>query len=716
MAGGQALLERPEVRSEPGGRVLPGTDQRRFAIAAVVGMAVVSIPYLYVLWDLWTGSVSALRGVSPSSFYDLQAKALAHGHLYLPKSALGVEAFLHDGRAYTYFGLFPSLLRLPVLAILPGLQNRLTAPSMLLAWLVTGAFSALLLWRVRVLCRGSAALGWAEAASYGVLIATITGGSVLVYLAANPWVYDEDLAWSVALTMGCLFALLGVMERPSWRRVLFSGLLLTCADLNRLTTGWACIIGALLVAGWFAVGRGGRTNRRWALPVLGVGLFALAVGCAVNIWKFGGPFTLPLADQVWTQVNAHRRYFLSTNGGKGFSIRFLPSTLVAYFQPVGLRFSTLFPFITLPGSPARAVDGVVLDQLYAAGSVPDFMPLLFLLGIWGLVTAFRPRPVGDIRLTRVPLFAAAAATAGVMLWCYIADRYVADLLPILVLASVIGLVDLWRRASGRSRRLRAGLFAATAILAAFCVLANVGAALESMNSWNSTQALNFINAQRSFSLGSVAHTVERGNTLPYWAPTGQIFDVDSCSGLYLSSGVDFANSPGQQLDHSTWIPVEQRAGINSSLTFRINTAVSQLSGTTPLVRFGRTTVVLQPAGPKLAQIVVQHPGAGAPSWPSAGTEPLFRAHRTYLLTVTTDPYMHAVIVSLVTSVKAGKAITEKVGLGKGSAIITHYLAGTGRAVVVPSTPANGGSAPAVSVTAIPTPTSMSLCRSLSGNR
>jgi hypothetical protein len=37
-----------------------------------------------------------------------------HGHLYVANGALGSEAFVHDGREFTYFVLFPSLIRMPV--------------------------------------------------------------------------------------------------------------------------------------------------------------------------------------------------------------------------------------------------------------------------------------------------------------------------------------------------------------------------------------------------------------------------------------------------------------------------------------------------------------------------------------------------------------------------------------------------------------------------
>ena len=273
---------------------------------------------------------------------------------------------------------------------------------------------------------------------------------MLVYLAATPFVYNEDFAWSVALTLGSVFALLGVLERPSWGRVTAAGVLILFTNLDRTPTGYACVIGALLVAAWFLLGRDGRDNRRWVVPMIVVGLVPLAVSCAVTWIKFGLPFGLPMADQVWAHINAHRRYFLAANNGKAFSVGFIPSTAFAYLQPFGIRFSSVFPFITLPTAPAAAYGGVVLDQTYQTGSIPATMPLLFLLSCWGAITAFRRRQVGRVALLRIPILTAAVGVTGVLVWGYIADRYLADFLPLLVVAGAVGLVDIWRRVNGRS--------------------------------------------------------------------------------------------------------------------------------------------------------------------------------------------------------------------------------------------------------------------------
>ena len=252
-------------------RSLPNLSRQRFIVAAIIGTAIAFPLFLWLQWDLWSGSANPLRAVPYDNFYDLQARALFHGHFYLPNGKMGIEAFVHDGHQYTYFGLFPSLIRMPILLVTSRLDGQMTAPSILMAWLLTALFSALMLWRLRILIRGDSTVGRAEAVSFGALMATIMGGSVILYLAAVPFIYSEDFAWSIPLTVGSLFALLGVLERPTKWRILASGVLILCTNLDRSPPGWACSIAAIAIAGWFALGRDKASNRRWALPMFAVG-------------------------------------------------------------------------------------------------------------------------------------------------------------------------------------------------------------------------------------------------------------------------------------------------------------------------------------------------------------------------------------------------------------------------------------------------------------
>ena len=678
-------------------------SRQRFTVATIVGTSVILPIYLWVLWDLWSGSFNPLRAVHYDNFYDLQARAIFHGHLYLANGYMGIEAFVHDGRQYTYFGLFPSIIRMPILLITSGLDGQMTGPSILVAWCVTALFSALMLWRLRILMRGEAVVGRAEAASYGALMATIMGGSVILFLAATPYVYSEDFAWSIPLTVGSLFALLGVLERPSRGRVIASGVLILCANLDRSPSGWACSIAALLIAGWFALGRGRASNRRWTLPMVAAGIVPFLVSCAVTYAKFGIPVGLPMADQVWAMVNAHRRYFLASNGGKAFSFAFLPSTLTAYLQPFGIRFSGIFPFVAPPAAPAAWLAGAVLDQSYPTASFTDTSPLLFLLGCWGAVTAFRSPGVGVVRLTRIILFGAAAGATGVLLWGYIGQRYLGDLMPFFIIAGGIGLIDLWRRLEKRPRPTRGLVLGTIVTIGVYCVAVNTAIAAYPVNPWTMTQDARFVSMQKLLSISSLANTVRRGSTLPYWAPAGTIFAMNNCSGLYLSTGNDMRDVPGQQIEHYTWKPVEQSSVFTHTIAFTFNRPVNDLTTPLPLMTYGKSKLVLEPAGPGQARLELDDSGTSI-NWPSAVTWPFAvlssEVGEQFRMSVLTDPNLKSIVIEW-----------------NGSTLLGHYLAGNGPAVVQSTKISPRSAPPVVTVANLSPPAKapMTLCRSLNQN-
>ncbi len=536
------------------------TGARRFQIVSVCAIAAAAIPYLWVLWDLWTGTINPLRsnGANDIPVYDAQARAIMHGHLWVANGSITFEAWLHGGRQYTYFGIFPSLIRIPIFLFTSSLDGQLTPLSMFAAWVVTAIFSSLLLWRLRILFRGNAPLGWWEATSYAVLLASILAGSVLVYLASIVDYTSEDEAWSVALACASLFALVGVLERPSWRRVTTCGVLVLLTNLNRTTTGYAACLGALLIAIWFASGRAGPERRQWALPMMFAGLVPLAVGCAIDLAKFGQPFAAPISDDSLYRLFDWGR----TNGGQFYGLRYVPSTLQAYVDPANFRISSLFPFIVFPNIPGEIAHTGLFTRAPTA-SVPPSMPLLFLFGLWGAVVACTPGLPRSLRGVRILLFTSALTAGTIMIFGWVLERYVADVLPLLVLASMIGMIDVWRRIDGHSRAMARVVALFVGLLALFGFWSNMGFAVTpgnpaANNKWSETQLANYINVQRAFS-DLTGHPLDRyvvvGSRFPSRAPMGTLFIQGNCAKMYIA---DENVTPGLSsiLNHD-WLRVEQ---------------------------------------------------------------------------------------------------------------------------------------------------------------
>jgi hypothetical protein len=306
-----------------------------------------------------------------------------------------------------------------------------------------------------------------------------------------------------------------------------------------------------LVAAWFALGRGGRDRRRWALPVLLAGFIALVAGCAIDLAKFDLLFGFPAAEQELYKIFGHSRI----NGGRYFSVNFLPSTLQAYVLPGGLRITSVFPFLTVPEIPTHLIAHTQLFNRTNTASVPASMPLLFATGLWGVITTFGPHRPVMVRSLRLLLVGAAASAAAMMLYGTIVERLVADFMPLLVLASIVGMVDIWRRLDGRRQATRIVVTAAIGVLALFGFVANVGIAVAPQDNWTQAQAAGYVQVEQAISDVTghpLSRDVVRGTVFPVSAPMGQLFVMGDCRGLYISDG----EGPAFPYPEHVWLPVE----------------------------------------------------------------------------------------------------------------------------------------------------------------
>ena len=530
----------------------------RLAHACTIGAAVGFLPYVAVLWDFGLRPLRRMtaNGVN-ANFFDLQARALFHGHLDLPPGSLGIEAFVVNDRHYMYFPPFPALIRMPILLVTDRLDGRLTAPSMIVGWVVL-AFALHWLFRlVRTSVQGDAPLGRFEAAGFGVLMASITGGSALVFIASQPWVYHEVYVWSAALTVGTAASLIAAWTDPSGRRILVTFGFLLATMLTRLPAGWAMSFAVIGTGLWFVARRPGSDRSApwwragWGLVAVGVG--TLLIGSTINWVKFRHPYMFPIEDHVWSQFSAHRKLVLAFNDGRIDGPQFTWTTLLAYFRPDGVRFVPFFPFVTPPLHPPRAVGDVLLDESFRTGSVPAFMPLSFVLAVWGFVAAFRwrSRPSGVAAL-RVPLVGTLMMTGGVIAFGYVAQRYTSEFIPVLAVGGAIGCTDIARRLNGRSLAVRRVALIGVAGLAGYGMVANVAVGLvNERHNWRGRPLEQLIGLQHEVSRltgNPLDAMVREVDELPERGGTDELAIVGDCDALYVGTGET----------SGSWVPVQFR--------------------------------------------------------------------------------------------------------------------------------------------------------------
>lgn len=519
-------------------------------VAGTLGCLVGGSVFALLLMDFrtdWTRRAVELGFAS--NFFDLQARAFLAGRLWVPDGSLGIEGFLVRGHTYMYFPPFPALARLPIFLVTDRYDGRLTVVMMAVAFVLYAVLVTKLLWLVRS-CLTSAPVSARDAVAGALFLTLATGGTVLTFDASLPWVYHEVYLWAVALVVGSLYFLLRTALEPTRANTWWLGAFTLATALTRTTGGFAVAAVVLVVGAWIAFGRTSPGDRRQGLFVVLAGVVPLAASISYNWVKFRHPYLFPLQDQVWTGVNAHRREALAANGGTITGPQFLPTTVSAYFDPFGIRFTPWFPWISLPAHPPAAVGGVVVDQSYRTGSVIAFNPLLVGLTVAALVAVVRRRRSAVGKTLGAVLVAAAGVGGGVLMYGYLTMRYTSEFVPVLVVGGAIGLWALLPRLIPR-RRSAVLTMAVLSLLVTWSVLAHLATGYTaSVTSARGERLRDYVSEQLANAGDNPAGLppVLAVTDQPSGGSTDSLGIEGDCEALYLNTGDTY----------DPWILVERR--------------------------------------------------------------------------------------------------------------------------------------------------------------
>jgi hypothetical protein len=489
-------------------------------------------------------------------FYDAQGHALLDGRLAVDERRAAIEGFEVDGRTYLYFGPVPALLRLPVLLVTDELDERLTQLSMLLAAIVLLAAGGWLQWAVRRLLAPEAPVRRADVAGAFLLQLALGAGAIPLFLASWPVVYHEAELWGAAFAVAALAAIVGIVRRPATGAIALAGVLAALAINTRVSVGLGPVLALGFLAAWYAAllvtGRGGPAGgRRTVVALLAAAAVPLALSAAINVAKFDRPFGIPLERQVASRVSAQRQAALAANPDGLFGAKFVPTTLLQAVRPDALGAVRGYPFVGLPDRPAHVFGDVRFDTIERSLSAPTSMPLFCLLTIVAAIGLARRRRHGALLGV---LAASAGGFAVTLTIAYVTTRYLADLLPCLLVGAAAGLhLLLAARPTGRHR----GVLALAGALALAGLVVNGAVGIVSQRLVHADPPLAeraaFVRTQDDVdrALGRSPRGVTTGPALP--APggdgaVGDLFVLDACAALY-ARGLE-----------GEWLPVERTPG------------------------------------------------------------------------------------------------------------------------------------------------------------
>ncbi|WP_395694572.1 hypothetical protein [Nocardioides sp.] len=542
----------------------PSASRRR-GISTAAGLVVGALAYLLTLLDFSTSLTRTANALGyASNFFDFQARALIHGHLDVPRGSLGIEGFVEHGKEYMYFPLWPALLRIPVLKTTTEYDGRLTVISMALGFVLLMVMAPRLVWLVRDMLYPGVVTTWTEVGTMGLLIALVTGGTALTFVASLPWAYHEVYAWAVPFAIGAMYWMLRVLRDPTPKAIGWLAAFDLGTIMTRTTGGWAVCLTTIAIGVWVLTGRVSPGRRRIGWAVVAAGAVPLLAGITLNMIKFRHPYLFPLQDQVWTTVNAHRREALAANGGTITGPQFLPSTAMAYLRPDGIRFVDYFPFVTLPARPAQAYGDVIIDQSYRTGSITAFMPWLSLMWLFTLGYLFRPGVDQARRFLRMPFVAGVLVTGGVMGYGYMAFRYTAEFVPALVFAGTVGTCVLTQWLVRRGAWVRGAGIAVLAVFTAWSITAHMLVGYSTAATVGGGDRLrDYLWTQHHLSGGAQQRLITHSDDPPHGGSTDDIWIQGDCDAMYLNTGD--AYQPWQLVERRALVfdvtlPEEPRAG------------------------------------------------------------------------------------------------------------------------------------------------------------
>lgn len=409
--------------------------------------------------------------------FNSMAVNLLQGRFDVDPEAIGMEAFVHGGQTYAYFGIFPALLRLPLLPFIDPATTDLTRISVAVA-LVIGALASAR--AVAVALRSSVAGPFRDAVRDRLVLAMLLSGPPIL-LALQIAIYEEAITWAwamasifVATALRCLTGSGGFTAGALSTMAVAAGVCL----LTRPSTALGLHVSLALIMLWLLLRADGDAGPPWrrflrclptariVVPTLIVLVFVTAAG-TVNWGRWGNPFVVQDMRTNVHFLEAYPERLARLDRYGMFNIQRVPHNFAYYVLP-------LWMLPAAGDSPHRARALELFDTIeLPAGSLIISDPLTVTLAVAGAAALLRGPAMLVPRLGAAALIAGLSISPLLMFMAWAATfRYRAEFAPLLTALACIGAASWIARAGGWTDRRRSMVLAAVIVLFVVQVLAS----------------------------------------------------------------------------------------------------------------------------------------------------------------------------------------------------------------------------------------------------
>jgi hypothetical protein len=409
----------------------------------------------------------------PSHYFDAYADSLRAGRLDVDPYHIGNEAFLLDDRTYGYWGVTPALLRIPLHVVFPQSWGHWSRVFMLLSAALTllGAHALASTARALDLTPAPrAATGELRFAHVTFLLAVGLGSSAL-FLPSRPNVYHEATAMGAALAVCGYAAIAAYLRRPSLRRAGLACGLGLLALHARVVAGAGVVVSLVLVVAlivWRArvaapAGQDPNSSTNAGEPraspahalALIVGLLVTVTSyVTINALKFGTVLSIPIERNLQSDPTR-----LARTGGAMMSPAHILANVYNHLMPWNVRLGSGERLIEpVPPQALLVLSGTDYDWREPIVSLTAASPALVMLAVLGTYALFRALRRREPAARWFPLLIGSAAQASVpLVYFAITQRYIHDMLPLLVVAGALALGHAQRVGASGRRPLLLGL-------------------------------------------------------------------------------------------------------------------------------------------------------------------------------------------------------------------------------------------------------------------